>query len=63
MFRDFLKTSCAVYLALNVFPANLTGPQVRWRPVFKIVVRLREIEAGSGAHVQGKAVEVLTTCH
>ena len=46
-----------------MFPANLTGPQVRWRPVFKIVVRLREIEAGSGAHVQGKAVEVLTTCH
>ena len=27
------------------------------------MVRLREIEAGSGAHVQGKAVEVLTTCH
>ena len=46
-----------------MFPANLTGPQVRWRPVFKIEARLREIEAGSGAHEQGKAVEVLTTCH
>ena len=46
-----------------MFPANLSGPQVRWRPVFKIEVRLREIEAGSGAPAQGKAVEVLTTCH
>ena len=46
-----------------MFPANLTGPQVRWRPVFKIEARLREIEAGSGAPAQGKAVEVLTTCH
>ena len=36
---------------------------MRRRPVFKDDLRMLLLEAGGSAHVQGRAVRVLTTCH